>query len=274
MLASPLIEKRIIIFIKIIIYVYILGFLGFFLFQRFIFLHPKSYPIEKKYPFEAREFNVITADNVLLNSLMFSTKDSIKKGVVMYLHGNSDNLERWGKYASEFTKRGYDVIMYDYRGFGKTKGRLDENNLLRDAQAMYDDISRRFSEKRLIVYGRSLGTAPATRLAMNNHPKMLILETPYYSIPELATEHLPIYPYRWVSEFQLPTYQWIVNVKCPIHIFHGTSDNISPYRQSLKLAEVLKKKPEEILTTLPDGEHRDLEKFKAYQTKMDELLKN
>lgn len=269
----PLIEKRISKILKITFYIYIIGFVCIFLFQRFILLHPVKLATSHNFQFDAREFNVITHDNHKLNSLIFTPKNSAKKGVVLYIHGNADNLDRWGQHAEEFTKRGFDVIMYDYRGFGKSTGRLDEKNILQDAQTMYVDISRRYSEKEIIVYGRSLGCGPAAFLAQSNHPKKLILETPYYSIPEVASSHLPIYPYLKMLEFKLPLYQYIVNVKCPVHFFHGTSDNIVPYEHSLRLLEVMKKKPEEILTTLPDGEHRGLEKFKEYQTKMDELIK-
>lgn len=273
MSGKSLIENRVIKILKITFYTYIIAFVGIFLFQRFILLHPKKLETSHNFDFNAREFNVMTPDNHKLNSLIFLPSDSVAKGVVLYLHGNADNLDRWGQHAQEFTKRGYKVIMYDYRGFGKSTGRLDEKNMLNDAQTMYHDMSRRFSENEIIIYGRSLGCGPAAYLARMNRPKMLILETPYYSIPDVAFSHLPIYPFSRFLEFNLPLYEWIVNVKCPIHLFHGTSDNIVPYEQSLKLVEVLKKKPEEILTTLPDGEHRGLEKFKEYQTKMDELLK-
>ncbi|WP_337043415.1 alpha/beta hydrolase [Emticicia sp. 17c] len=244
------------------------------LFQRFILLHPDK--LEKDYQFKfdnATEFYVTPAPNVNLNALMFTSRDTLTKGVVMYLHGNSRNISVWGKYAEEFTRRGYDVIMYDYRGFGKSNGRLDEANLLNDAQMVLKDISRRYGIKRVIVYGRSLGTGVATKLAMDNEVKMLILEAPYYCIPDVAWSHLPLFPYRKVSEFNIPTYEWITKVKCPIYMFHGTADQIVPYDHSLQLLEVLKKKPDGILTTLPEGRHRGLDKFKEYQSKMDEILK-
>lgn len=258
--------------IALIIYVAVFGLAV--LFQRFIILHPDT--LEKGYAFEfhdAQEFYVSPNQVINLNALMFLTTDSAKKGVVMYLHGNSRNIKTWGKYAKEFTSRGYDVIMYDYRGFGKSNGRLDEENLLSDAQTVLQDIQRRYPPENIIIYGRSLGTGVATKLAMDNEAKMLILETPYTSIPDIAWSHAPLFPYSKVSEFQIPTYQWISNVKCPIYMFHGSEDQIIPYEHSLKLAQVLKKKPEDILTTLKGGRHRGLDKFKEYQAKLDEILK-
>lgn len=258
--------------IALIIYVAVFGLAV--LFQRFIILHPAK--LEKAYAFDfpdAQEFYVTPEPSINLNALMFVTTDTAKKGVVMYLHGNSHNIKVWGKYAKQFTSRGYDVIMYDYRGFGKSNGRLDEKNLLEDAQKVLQDIQRRYSPNKTVIYGRSLGTGVATKLAIDNEIKTLILETPYTCIPDVAWSHAPLFPYSKACEFTIPTYEWITKVKVPIHIFHGTDDQIIPYEHSLKLVEILKKKPEDILTTLPGGRHRGLDKFKEYQAKLDEILK-
>ncbi|RYU93155.1 alpha/beta hydrolase [Emticicia agri] len=261
-----------IITIALIIYASVFGLAV--LFQRFILLHPDT--LEKGYAFEfedAQEFYVEPVPKINLNALMFLTRDTTKKGVVMYLHGNSRNIKVWGKYAKEFTSRGYDVIMYDYRGFGKSNGRLDEANLLSDAQTVLKDIQRRYPPRNIIIYGRSLGTGVATKLAMDNEAKMLILEAPYTCIPDVAWSHAPLFPYSKVCEFQLPTHEWITKVKCPIYLFHGTDDQIIPYEHSLKLTQLLKKNPKDILTTLEGGRHRGLDKYKEYQAKMDEILK-
>lgn len=258
--------------ITLIIYVAVFGLAV--LFQRFIILHPDK--LDKKYVYEftdAQEFYISPQPKISLNALMFTTKDTVKKGVVLYLHGNSHSIKVWGKYAREFTSRGYDVIMYDYRGFGKSNGRLDEQNLLSDAQNTLKDIQRRYPSRGIVVYGRSLGTGVATKLAMDNEVKMLILETPYTCIPDIAWSRLPIYPYSKACEFILPTKEWITKVKAPIYLFHGTDDQVVPYSHSLELAAILNKKTEDILTTLPGGRHRGLDKYKEYQAKMDEILK-
>jgi uncharacterized protein len=261
-------------YLQIILTVYAVVFLGLVLFQRFILLHPVK--LGKDYHFDfpkSQEFSVQISSEININALRFSTKDSVSKGVVLYFHGNSDNLARWGEYATQFTERGYDVVMYDYRGFGKSNGRLDEKNLLNDAQFIFDDLTRRYNPDKIVLYGRSLGTGVATKIASENAVKLLVLETPYYSIPDALWSILPIFPYKYVTEFQIPTYEWLPKVRCPIHIFHGTDDKIIPYGQSLKLIESVKHNPNKALTTLQSGQHRDLEKFKEYQVKMNELLK-
>jgi uncharacterized protein len=262
-------------YIKIVIAAYFLILFVLFLIQRLILLHPKSLNKNHTYKFDTQHHEAFVSpeEGIELNILKFpSIDDTVSKGVLLYLHGNSDNLDRWGKHAKDFTSRGYDVVMYDFRGFGKSNGRLTEKNLLSDAQFIYDSLKKEYPEDKIIVYGRSLGTGVATKLAADNSPKMLLLETPYYSLPDVAWEHLPIFPYRWISEFKMPTYQWIQQVRCPIHLFHGTDDEIVPYNQSIKLAKILNKEPNQILTTLEGGHHRGLAKFELYQKKLIEML--
>lgn len=261
-------------YLQIVLIVYVVLILGLILFQRFILLHPQK--LAKDYLFDfpkSEEFYVVVAPEIKLNALRFSSQDSVSKGVVLYYHGNADNLARWGEYASQFTKRGYDVVMYDYRGFGKSNGRLDEKNFLNDAQFIFDDLSRRYNPDQILLYGRSLGCGAAIKVASDNAVKKLILETPYYSIPDVATSRLPIFPFKYVSEFIVPAYEWLPKVRCEVFAFHGTDDDIIPYSQGLKLLVAANKNPDKVLTTIKGGHHLGLENSKEYQTKLDEILK-
>ena len=248
--------------------------MGLILFQRFILLHPKK--LAKDYHFDfprCEEFYVVVAPEIKINALRFPTKDSASKGVVLYFHGNADNMARWGEHATQFTERGYDVVMYDYRGFGKTNGRLDEKNFLFDAHYIFDDLSRRYNPDKIVLYGRSLGCGAAIKVASENPVKKLILETPYYSIPDIVFSHLPIFPFQYVLEFNVNAYEWLPKVNCEIHVFHGTDDKIVPYSQSIKLLSSTNRNLDKTLTTLQGGHHRGLEDFIEYQAKLDELLK-
>jgi uncharacterized protein len=261
-------------YLQIALTIYVVLIAGLILFQRFIILHPKK--LAKDYHFDfprSEEFYVQISEEIKISALRFSTSDSVSKGVVLYFHGNADNLARWGEHATQFTERGYDVVMYDYRGFGKSNGRLDEKNFLNDAQYIFDDLSRRYNPDKIVLYGRSLGCGAAIKVASENPVKKLILETPYYSIPDAAFSHLPIFPFQYVSEFQVNTYEWLPKVHCDIHVFHGTDDDIIPYSQSIKLLSSTNRNPNKTLTTLQGGHHRGLENFKEYQAKLDEVLK-
>ena len=194
------------------------------------------------------------------------------KGLVIYFHGNADNLSRWGKYAEDFTKNGYDILIMDYRQFGKSTGEMSEKAFHADARYVYEWAKKRFPENEIIIYGRSLGTGIATRLASETNPKMLLLETPYYSLIDVGMSYLPIIPYDYLLKYKMRTDLFIGQVHCPIHLFHGTKDEVVPYQSSLKLAALINKKPSEILTTIPNGKHKNLGEFREYQVALAGLL--
>lgn len=266
-------------FRKVLIYIvliYVLLIAVAIIFQeKFLFRNtkiPMDYQYEFKEIFEEMWFEPEV--NVKINALYFKTDSTKRKGLIVYFHGNADNLKRWGEYAIDFTKNNYDILMIDYRQFGKSTGELSEKALHTDARYVYGWAKKRFPEDQIIIFGRSLGTGIAARLASENKPKMLLLETPYYSLSDVGMSYFPLIPYNLMMKYQFRTDLFIKQVRCKIHLFHGTKDEIVPYKSSLKLAELLNKKPSEILTTIPDGKHKNLRGFQEYHRALDSLLKN
>lgn len=268
--------KRIIKFLKITAIGYAILFGTAVVFQKRIAFWNKPLSLDYQYgfkhavPFEERWYQPDSSLNI--NALYFKTDTSQRKGLVLYFHGNADNLARWGKYANDFTRNSYDVLMIDYPQFGKSTGKLTEATLHASAQYVYAEALKDFPENELVVYGRSLGTGIATKLASQTNPKMLLLETPYYSLPAVGRSHLPILPYELINSVKMHTDEWIRAVKCPIHLFHGTKDELVPYDHSLLLVKLLAKNPKEILTTIPGGKHKNLGEFEAYQLALDSCL--
>jgi uncharacterized protein len=265
-------------FRKVLIYIvliYVLLIAIAILFQeKFLFRNTKlamDYRYEFKGDFEEMWFE--TEANVKINALYFKTDSLKRKGLIVYFHGNADDLRRWGKHAIDFTKNDYDILMIDYRQFGKSTGELSEKALHSDAAYVYEWAKKRFPENQIIVYGRSLGTGIATRLAAENKPKMLLLETPYFNLSDVINSYFPLIPYNSILKYQFRTDLFIRQVQCPMHFFHGTKDAVVPYKSSLKLAALLNKKPSEILTTIPNGAHKNLGEFQAYHTALDSLLR-
>jgi hypothetical protein len=217
---------------------------------------------------EIEEYNVETRDGAIINGLRFKTQNP--KGVVFYLKGNSKSIKGWGKFAVDFTRHGYDVIMVDYRGFGKSTGKRTQKAVKRDLQVIYNKIKENVSEKYIILYGRSLGSGFATKLASMNQPRMLILDAPYYSLSKVAKRYLPFMPLSVLIKFPMPTYKWLQYVQCPVHIIHGTDDKLIPFKTSLKLSKI---KPK--LTTLHSiigGGHKNLNTFESYHKILEEVI--
>ena len=205
----------------------------------------------------------------VINAIHFKSKDP--KGVIIYFHGNAGDLSRWGTITEYFVDKHYDVLVMDYRGYGKSTGPLTEQALYKDAQFCYDHIKSHYSEDKIIVYGRSLGTGIATNLASNNTPKQLILESPFYNILDVARHRFPIFPIRHLIRYKLPSNEFISQVSCPIAIVHGTHDNVVPFSSGLKLFNVA---PPQLtsFTKIKFGNHNDLIQFDDYHQLINTLL--
>ncbi len=217
---------------------------------------------------ETEEYNLTTRDGAIINGLHFKTENP--KGVVLYLKGNSKSIKGWGKFAVDFTRNSYDVIMVDYRGFGKSTGKRSQKKIKNDLQFVYNKIKEKVDEKHIILYGRSLGSGFATKLASVNNPCKLILEAPYYSLTKVTARYAPFMPFSIIMKYPLPTYKWIKYVQCPIHIIHGTNDTLIPFKTSLKLSKINPKRTR--LYTVIDGGHKNLNNFESYHKMLDEIL--
>lgn len=255
----------------IVFTIYIVLSLILYFFQDYFLFKPEK--LDKEFQFqyenqEIEEYNIETRDGAVINGLRFKAKHP--KGVVFYLKGNSKSIKGWGKFAVDFTLHGYDVIMVDYRGFGKSTGRRTQKAVKRDMQEVYDMIKENVSEKYIILYGRSLGSGFATKLASMNNPRMLILDAPYYSLSKVAKKYIPFMPLSLLIKFPMPTYKWLKYVTCPIHIIHGTDDQLIPYKTSVKLSKIKPKTT--TLYTIIGGGHKDLNTFEAYHKMLGEII--
>ena len=267
-------KSKIVRWIKIILLIYfVIGFSLYFLQEKILF-HPEPLSKDYHYSFNSpfKEVNIEIGKEENLNLIQFLPDSVPIKGVVLYFHGNMKNINHYAKFAKNFTMNGYEVWMPDYPGFGKTTGNLTEKKLYENAAQVYKLANKRFMSDSIIIYGRSLGTGVASQLATRVDCRQLILETPYYSIPDLFRSYAPIYPSSLMAKFIFPVYQYLTEVKVPITIFHGDDDEVIPYRCANKLKTVLKKGDEFI--TVPKGKHNNLFQFEMVTKKLDSLLRN
>ncbi|MCW5515186.1 alpha/beta hydrolase [Muriicola sp. Z0-33] len=242
----------------------------YFLQEKLIFLPttlPQNYSFSFSQPFD--EIFLTAADDAVLNGLHF--KNEAPKGTILYFHGNAGDLSRWGNIVTFFVDKGFDVIVMDYRTYGKSSGTLSEAALYKDGQLFYDYALDHYQEQNIILYGRSLGTGIASKLASQNQPRQLILETPYYSLLDLAIKRFPFLPVKWFLKYQLPSNEYTQLVKCPINIFHGTDDKVVPYDSGERLFNSLNIKQKQFIS-VPDGEHNNLVDFDAYRKGIDQVL--
>ncbi|RYZ46265.1 MAG: alpha/beta fold hydrolase, partial [Sphingobacteriales bacterium] len=159
-------------------------------------------------------------------------------GLILYFHGNTRSIKGWAKYAKDFTRYQYDVVLVDYRGFGKSTGKRSEHDMLNDMQFVYDSLAVQYTEHHIIVYGRSLGSGFAAKIASDNKPRYLILDAPYFNFAKAIKRFLPILPIRFLLRFQLRTDKWIRHVNCHTYILHGTKDRLLPISNSEQLQAI------------------------------------
>lgn len=239
--------------------------------EKLIFL-PTKLSENHLYEFNAN-FNEIfldAKDGARLNALHFYSENP--KGLILYFHGNAGDLSRWGEIVLPFVDLGYDVLVMDYRNYGKSTGKLSEQALYQDAQLFYTYAKEKYEENNIIVYGRSLGTGIASQLTSKNRPQKLILETPFYSLSEIAQERFPFLPVSYLLRYKIPSYQFLKKVDCPIRIFHGTNDRVVPYKSGKKLFDSIQNEDKKIYT-IPNGNHNNLIDFKEYRNAVEMELK-
>ena len=243
----------------------------YFIQEKFIFKPEKlkqDFLYKYNAPFKELFFDV--AEGVRINGLHFYVKNP--HGLVLYFHGNTRSIKGWAKYAVDFYRYNYDVVLVDYRGFGKSTGKRSEKEMLNDMQVVYDTLVVKYHENHIIVYGRSLGSGFATKLACDNTPRYLILDAPYYNFTKAVQRFMPIFPMRFVLRYHLQTDKWLRKVNCHTYILHGTKDWLIPIKQSEQLQTI---NPRKItLIRIHGGRHNNLPSFPEYHNFIRDILKD
>ena len=257
--------------IEIVIIAYLAILLIAYLVQEKFIFKPEKLPQDFAYQYEApfEELFFDVAPGVRINGLHFYCKEP--KGLILYFHGNTRSIKGWAKYAKDFYRYNYDVILVDYRGFGKSTGKRSEKEMFKDMQWIYLKLLEKYPEEHLLVYGRSMGSGFATKIAADNRPRYLILDAPYYSFIKVAERFTPFLPHRILLRYHLRTDRWITRVQCHTYIIHGTRDWLIPIKHSKKLQAI---NPRKItLITIEGGGHNNLPSFPEYHNFIRDILK-
>lgn len=248
----------------------VLSVIVYFIQDKFIF-KPEKLKQDFQYKYDApfRELFFDVEPGVRINGLHFFVDEPL--GLILYFHGNSRSIKGWAKYARDFYRYNYDVVLVDYRGFGKSTGKRTEKDMLNDMQFVYDSLKATYPENHLIVYGRSLGSGFAAKLAADNKPRYLILDAPYFSFRKTIERFLPILPVKYILRYHLRSDKWIPKVNCHTYILHGTKDWLIPISQSEQLQAL---NPRKItLIRIVGGRHNNLPTFPEYHNFIRDILK-
>ena len=156
---------------------------------------------------------------------------SEERAVLLFFHGNAGNISHRLDSLRMFNSLGLSVLMFDYRGYGLSSGRPTEQGTYEDAQAAWRHLVdiRGVSADRIILFGRSLGGAVATWLAVQQAPGALIIESTFRSVPELAADIYWFLPVRSLARIEYPVERLIGEVSTPVLIVHSRDDEIIPF---------------------------------------------
>lgn len=184
--------------------------------------------------------NFETADGVRLSG-WFIPSDTAR-AVILFCHGNAGNISDRLDSIRIFHQLELDVFIFDYRGYGESKGKPSEQGTYEDAEAAWRYLVeiRKADPGRIIVFGRSLGGAVASWLAHKHTPSMLILESSFTSIKDIAATLYPYLPVRWLLRFEYNTAEYLRRVDCPVLVIHSPNDEIMPFSHGRRLFEVAK----------------------------------
>lgn len=187
------------------------------------------------------------------------------KGVVFFLHGNAGSLASWFVNPDYYRRLGYDLFMIDYRGYGKSSGAItSEAQLHADVRAAWDSIAARYAGGKRVLYGRSLGSGLAARLAVDlpaeQAPHLTVLVSPYTSVADLTAQYYPWVPAR-LLRYPLRSDALVARIPNRLLLIHGARDELIVPAHSHALKALA---PRAELLLVPDAGHNDLQAFPAY----------
>ncbi|AXG71190.1 2-succinyl-6-hydroxy-2, 4-cyclohexadiene-1-carboxylate synthase [Kordia sp. SMS9] len=230
---------------------------------------PQDHVFTSSVPFE--ELYLKASDDAILHGLHY--KQENPKGVLLYFHGNARTIEYWGEWAEGLSaKYQYDVVIMDYRGYGKSIGERQYHKMLDDALLFYDYTKTKFSVDEITIFGRSLGGAFATYTATHRKAKQLLLESTFTSVYEVGKKRFWFLPLKWLLNYPFQNIENIQQIKIPTYMIHGTKDAVVPYEHGQELYQKSRSGTKKFYT-ISNGSHNDLIRFPAYFEALDEVLK-
>ncbi|MGH7830190.1 MAG: alpha/beta hydrolase, partial [Candidatus Binatia bacterium] len=203
------------------------------------------------------------------DDVFFTTSDGVKlngwfvpypgaKVTLHWSHGNAGNIgHRVENIKLLHEKVKINVFIFDYRGYGRSEGRVSEEGTYLDSRAALTYLHSRndVDPKQIVFFGRSLGAAVAAELAIREECSALILETPFASIREMARVAFPLLPIGGLLRIRYDIVDKVKKIKVPILVLHGDRDDIVPYEQGKKVFEAAPE-PKEFYT-IRGARHND-----------------
>lgn len=147
--------------------------------------------------------------------------------VVVFFYGNAGTLSDFAGIGETLNNEGYSIVLSSYRGYDGNPGQPTEDGLMNDARSILKSLPPGHGP--IILWGQSLGSGIAARMASEGRANALILQSPYTSVVDVAARRFPIYPVRWVMRDRFNTFALVPKIIMPVLIMHGMKDDVVPF---------------------------------------------
>lgn len=209
---------------------------------------------------EAEELSLETEDGLRLGAWFVPSREGAPKAAVLVCNGNAGSRADRALLAASLARRGYSVMLFDYRGFGGNEGKPSEPGLLADVRAARRSLEERSTGAPVVLFGESLGAAVALAEAVERPPAALVLRSPFSSLAALGRLHYPFFPVGWLLKDRYPSLERVARLTCPLFVAAGERDRIVPLSESRTLFDAAPV-GEKRLLVLPRADHNDFELF-------------
>lgn len=201
-------------------------------------------------------------DGVKLSAWYVPAEES--EHVVLFCHGNAGNISDRLDLIKTYYHIGFSVFIFDYRGYGQSRGKPSEKGTYKDAEAAWNYLvnEKKIEPGNIIIASRSLGGAVASYLAGKTSPKALIIEGSFTSMPDMGKLFYPYLPMRWIVRYRYNNLQHLKKVHCPVLIIHSLDDRLVPFQMGQALYEAANP-PKQFLQIR--GSHNDAFQFSRNQ---------
>ncbi len=198
--------------------------------------------------------DILTEDGIRLDA--WYVPAGKPRGVVLFFHGNAGNISHRLQSLKTFHDLNLSTLIFDYRGYGRSQGKVSEQGTYRDAEAAWRYLTekRGIPASQIVLFGRSIGAAIAAYLAAREGPAALIIESGFVSIPDLAAGLYPLFPARYLARYGYATGEYLSTVARPVLVIHSRDDEIIPFAQGRSLFDSARE-PKEFLEL--QGGHND-----------------
>lgn len=216
------------------------------------------------------ELSFVSTDNAHLHGLHLKPTNPV--GVILYFHGNKGNVATWQDWAEQMAIRtNHEVIMMDYRGYGKSTGERQFDAMLNDVSLFYAYAKKLYPADKIVIFGRSLGGAFASYCADKFPCRFLVLESTFTSLAEVVKHKTKVFSLEMILNFPFESLSKVKRQQSPVFVIHGDNDKLIPFQMGQQLFDAAPSDQKRFFK-MPNGGHNDLHTRTDYWQAIDAIF--